>query len=186
MTASFEGKNLAPTGVQEIRKESGMVRRKDSLHCTPVMVWETRTSTKDWVSSCKMTEEGSQESETLDCGTAQATVQMLGKQLPLRDLDAASAASPHGAVKSTSISGGRDKWSTPCFSTSTLDFQVRELFFYLNRYLLRSLLFSGAHPYPSFEQSLCCPFIHSFTHSFPDFYEASSIGQSYSDREMQI
>lgn len=157
MTASFEGKKLAPTGVQEMRKESGRVRRKESLRCTPVMVWDARTSTKDWVSSCKMTEGGSQGSETLDCGTAQATVQMLGKQLPLGDLDPASAASTHGAVKSISISGGRDKWSTPCFSTSTLDFQVKELAEIIAVFRCAPLPKLWAEPLLS---------IHSFLHSF--------------------
>lgn len=148
MTPCSEGKIVAPPGVQGMRKGLGAVRRKDSFNCTP---WETRTSAKRWVSTCKVTEEwGSRLWDSSGhCSDA-------GKAAPPRGPRPCPWSSPTwSSGSSPSVLGAVANGQAPCFSTSTLDFQIRELFFYhLNRALLRSLLFSRAHPHPSFEQSL--------------------------------
>ena len=109
----FEGNILAPLESREWERGQEWPRGR-SLNCTPVLVLETRTSTKDWISSCKVTEGGSQGSAALDSGTAQATAQMLGKQLFPEDPNPAAA--PGGAFWEgvAKING-----QALCFSAST-------------------------------------------------------------------
>lgn len=104
----------------------GVVRWKDRWSRTPALTVEARTPEKGLGLKLHSDREGLQGVGVMTTAQLRPPLRWWEKLLPAENLNPATTAASARAVSfPLAFLGGKEKWSSPHYSTSALDFQVR-------------------------------------------------------------